>query len=80
MKVLLVILSMWGAVWFVNVNENEPEHECKEHYYKLAYLKANTLLKYQDSINESGLIINLSKYQPEYVKGKMDMLASNQIK
>lgn len=78
MKVLLIILSMWGAVWFVN--GNEPEHECKEEYYKCAYLKANTLLKYQDSINESGLIINLSKYQPEFVKGKMDVLASNQIK
>ena len=78
MKALLVILSMWGAVWLVD--KNEPEHECKEEYYKYAYLKANTLLKYQDSINESGLLINLSKYQPEYVKGKMDALAQNRIK
>ena len=70
MKVFIVILSVWGAVWFSN--RNKPEHECKEQYYKYAYLKANTLLKYQDSINESGLIINLSKFQPEYVKNKMD--------
>jgi hypothetical protein len=79
MKVLLVILSVWGGMfWFTN--GNEEEHECKEEYYKYAYLKANTLLKYQDSINESGLIINLSKYQPEYVKSKMDALAKRQIK
>lgn len=39
--------------------------------YKQAYLKANTLLKYHDSINNSGLIINLSKYQLEYVKSKL---------
>jgi hypothetical protein len=78
MKVLLVILSVWGMFWFAN--RNETEHECKEEYYKYAYLKANTLLKYQDSINESGLIINLSKYQPEYVKSKMEVLAKKQIK
>lgn len=72
MKVLLVILSVCGMFWFTN--KNEEEHECKEEYYKYAYLQANTLLKYQDSINESGLIINLSNYQPEYIKRKMDAM------
>ena len=69
----LIIISL--AIAFCSSFKIErPQHNCKERYYKEAYLKANTLLKYHDSINNSGLIINLSKYQPEYVKGKMAAL------
>lgn len=78
MKTMLLILSLSGMLWFSL--KPEPEHICQEQYYKKAYLKANTLLKYQDSISESGLLINLSKFQPEYVNGKMNELARKQIK
>lgn len=73
MKTILLMLSLAGMFWFFY--KPEPQHECQEQYYKAAYLKANTLLKYQDSINESGLIINLSKFQPEYIHKKMNTLS-----
>lgn len=74
MKISLIVISLLLACW--SSLKDEPEHDCKERYYKEAYLKANTLLKYHDSINSSGLIINLSKYQPDYVKGKIAALES----
>lgn len=78
---ILLIAFIFGLMSGVIIMSltSSPEKEVqnwktKYEEQKTAYLKANTLLKYHDSINNSGLIINLSKYQLEYVKREIDKI------
>lgn len=76
--IILMELSYYLFKAKISADDNTKIYQdsIRDYYrpYKLGYTRANTALKYTDSLFESGFIINLSDCSENEIKRRMNLI------